>query len=45
MGNIIIEIELNEDGTYTLYDVINDREYECNTVDQLLNYIERIIGD
>jgi len=44
MGNIIIEIELNEDGTYTLYDVLNNTEHECSTIDELLNLIENILS-
>ena len=45
MGNIIIEIELNEDGTFTLYDVLNNTEFECASVDQLLNLIENILSE
>ena len=42
--NLIMEIELTEDGTYILYDILNDREYECNNTDTLMNYIERILN-
>ena len=42
--NLIMEIELTEDGTYILYDLQNDREYECNNIDVLMAHIENILS-
>ena len=44
MDNMIVEIELNEDGTYTLYDVKNNVEFECSTIDALMFHIEQILN-
>jgi len=43
MDNMIIEVEQNSDGTYILYDVQNNVEFECSTIDALLSAIEKIL--